>query len=209
MNTKRLQLGLYTATEVARLCEVDWYTWIKHRDQGLIPPPTTPMAEPELYYTAVDIKQFKKHFEKCPTVALALGLLSIHKMAKRLGMSYSTLMTLIQRGRVPGPSVQHKSRRYYREDQVSEIRAAAKAKVIRVSIWDRVKAMGFLSSADMAKALGMPLITFSVWKKKGMLPKPARKAPGLEQRVYGPEDVETCRRLLASNGYRPKPTASC
>lgn len=53
----------------------------------------------------------------------------------------------------------------------------------------------FLTSADVAKALGVPKTNLFLWELKGKIPK-ARRDSMSGYRIYTPADVEKIRKII-------------
>jgi DNA-binding transcriptional MerR regulator len=53
----------------------------------------------------------------------------------------------------------------------------------------------FLTSADVAKALGVPKTNLFLWEDKGKIPK-ARRDSMSGYRIYTREDVEKIRKII-------------
>jgi hypothetical protein len=202
----RMASGLYTQADLQRICNVRPYSWRLHIRHGLIPKPShrSPFSPGLLFYTEVEARWIKRHFAKTPSVAEAVGLVSMHRASALVGIPYNRLTTDKS---LPRPTHQHGQRRYYKADDLAALKKAWRempSQCQRNPRWAECKRQGFLSGADAAKALGMPLITFSVWLAKGKLPKPMRKAAGLKQRLYNAKDVQAMRKLLKVHGYKPR-----
>lgn len=204
-NLLRLASGLYSQTELQRIIGIRPYSWRVHRDNGLIPKASTRSTfGVALYYTEAEARAIKRHFHKTPSVASALGLISMHKASAIVGIPYSRLSN---DRNLPRPSHRHGQRNYYKADDLKALRNAWKELPldrVRNPRWAECKRIGFMSGADAARALGMPLITFSSWLAKGKFPKPTRRAAGLRQPLYNAADLEVMRKLLKVYNYKPR-----
>src|SRR5437868_91989 len=163
----RLQLGLYSQSEAARLLDInasDVYDAIR---KGQISKPSHKMLNggERRYYDQTDLDAIKAYFRD-ERQRGRKELLTQREMAEAIGIPYSRFQHYSQSRQIPRPSHIWQLRRYYSPDDIEVVRQAfldIKARK-QTNPHVAVRRAGFYSARAAAKALGMVYVSFQNWR---------------------------------------------
>lgn len=137
--------------------------------------------------------------------AVAQGWLATKEVAVICNMSTGALQTLINKGRVPKPthSITGSKRRWYTKQDAFEIKKMLEDRSSgKVDKGRSLRALeGFYSIAEVARKLGVPVVSFRKLLHDRGLPKPTRLHGNFL--CYNAEDIPVLEAWLKAN-YRPQ-----
>jgi DNA-binding transcriptional MerR regulator len=195
----RLELGLYSITEVARLLGIDHEHIRRATADGVVPAPThtMPNAGTRQYFDKADVKVIRAFFRE-RTKRTPTDLMTIKTMAKVLHVRYPCFRHWVMSGYIPAPTHRWKVRKYYKTGDIAKMQAAVKRmkEERQANVFQRLAERGYLTAGRVADILKMPRATVMSWIYKGWFPRPTRTVEGLNTRpLYCDADIAELRRI--------------